>query len=99
MFDKRVTGDRRPTTEYHQVFSLEKGDRGETNLIELHIDTGDAEPRKYPVRRVPFAVREEIARNIQEMQEAGVIQPSDSPCVVLVQKRDGTLCFVSTTVV
>ena len=26
--------------EYHGVFSLSKGDRGETVLIELHIDTG-----------------------------------------------------------
>ena len=35
--------------EYHEVFSLGKEDRGETDLIELHIDTGDAAPRKYPV--------------------------------------------------
>ena len=82
--------------EYHEVFSLGKGDRGETDLIELHIDTGDATPRKYPVRRVPFAVRDEIARNLQEMQDANVIQPSNSPWaspVVLVRKKDGTLRF------
>ncbi len=82
--------------EYHDVFSLGKEDRGETDLIELHIDTGDAVPRKYPVRRVPFAVRDEIARNLQEMQDAKVIQPSSSPWaspVVLVRKRDGTLRF------
>ena len=59
--------------EYHQVFSLSKKDRGETDMIELHIDTGDAVPQKYPVRRVPFAVREEIVRNLQEMQDANVI--------------------------
>jgi len=79
--------------EYHNVFSLGKEDRGETELIELHIDTGDAMPRKYPVRRVPFAVREELARNLQEMQDSHVIQPSNSPWaspVVLVRK-DGTL--------
>ena len=35
--------------EYREVFSLGKEDRGETDLIELHIDTGDAAPRKYPV--------------------------------------------------
>ena len=80
--------------EYHNVFSLGKEDRGETELIELHIDTGDAMPRKYPVRRVPFAVREELARNLQEMQDSHVIQPSNSPWaspVVLVRKKDGTL--------
>ena len=82
--------------EYHEVFSLGKEDRGETDLIELHIDTGDAVPWKYPVRRVPFAVRDEIARNLQEMQDANVIQPSISPWaspVVLVRKKDGTLRF------
>ena len=42
--------------EYHEVFSLGKDDRGETDMIELHIDTGDAAPQKYLVRRVPFAV-------------------------------------------
>ena len=82
--------------EYNEVFSLGKEDRGETDLIELHIDTGDAVPRKYPVRRVPFAVRNEIAHNLQEMQNANVIQPSNSPWaspVVLVRKKDGTLRF------
>ena len=82
--------------EYNEVFSLGKEDRGETDLIELHIDTGDTVPRKYPVRRVPFAVRNEIARNLQEMQNANVIQPSNSPWaspVVLVRKKDGTLRF------
>ena len=81
---------------YHEVFSLSKGDRGETDVIELHIDMGDATPRKYPVRRVPFAVRDEIARNLQEMQDGNVIQPSNSPWaspVILVRKKDGTLHF------
>ena len=82
--------------DYHEVFSVSKEDRGETDLIELNINTGDATPRKYPVRRVPFAVRDEIARNLREMQAANVIQPSTSPWaspVVLVRKKDGTLRF------
>ena len=48
------------------------------------------------MRRVPFAVRDEIARNLQEMQDANVIQPSNSPWaspVVLVRKKDRTLRF------
>ena len=75
------------------IFCLDKEDRGET---ELHIDTGDAQPRKYPVQRVPFSVRDEITHILQEMQDAQVIQPSHSPWaspVVLVRKKDGTLCF------
>ena len=30
--------------EYHDVFSLEDSERGETDVIEVHIDTGDAPP-------------------------------------------------------
>ena len=28
--------------EFHEVFSLEKGECGETDLVELHIDTGES---------------------------------------------------------
>ena len=31
--------------EYHDVFSLD-GERGETDLVELKIDTGDATPKR-----------------------------------------------------
>jgi len=82
--------------EYQDVFSLEEGERGETDLVELHVDTGGALPKKQPTRRVPFAVRQEIARQLREMQRNGVIQPSSSPWaspIVLVRKKDGTLRF------
>ena len=81
---------------YHDVFSLEPGERGETDLVELHIDTEGALPRKQPVRRVPFAVRQEVARQLREMQASGVVQTSSSPWaspIVLVRKKDGSLRF------
>ena len=81
--------------EYNDVFSLD-GERGETDLIELEMDTGNAAPRRQPPRRVPFAVRKEIAKQLKEMQAGNVIQPSNSPWaspIVLVQKKDGTLRF------
>ena len=31
--------------DYHDVFSLDDGDRGETDLVEMTIETGDAVPR------------------------------------------------------
>ena len=40
---------------HHDVFSLEEGERGETD-VELHIDMGDAHPKSQPLRRVPFVV-------------------------------------------
>ena len=82
--------------ERHQDFSLEDGERGETSLVEMHIDTGDSSPRKQPVRRIPFAVRQEVATQLRKMQDSGVIQASNSPWaspVVLVRKRDGSLWF------
>lgn len=53
---------------YHRAFSLSEEDRGETDLIELVINTEGAPPRKLPVRRVPFAVRKEVARQLQSME-------------------------------
>ena len=45
---------------------------------------------------MPFAVREEISKQLKKMQRAGLIQPSKSPWaspVVLVRKRDGSHRF------
>ena len=81
---------------HHHVFCLEEGDRGETDLISMEIDTGDAYSRRQAPRRMPFAVREEVARQLSEMQTNRVIKPSKSPWaspVVLVRKRDGTHRF------
>lgn len=45
----------------HDMFSLEDGERGETSLVTMEIDAGDARPQKQPPRWMPFMVREEIA--------------------------------------
>ena len=76
------------------AFSVTEGERGETLWTEIRINTGDAVPKKQPVRRVPFAVLQEVAKHLANMQEEGVIQPSSSPwasAIVLVRKKDGTL--------
>ena len=80
----------------HDVFCLEEGERGETNLTEMEIATGDVTPRRVPLRRMPLAVRREVARQLETMQEAVVIQPSQSPWsspVVMVRKKDGSQRF------
>ena len=62
----------------------------------MKIDTGVATHKKLPVRCVPFAVRGEVARQLKEMQQNGVISPFSSPWarpVVLVRKKDRTLRF------
>ena len=76
--------------DHHQAFALEDGERGETDLVEMTIDTGDSPPKKQPVRRIPFAVRQEVAHQLRAMQDAGVIRPSSSPWaspIVLVRKK------------
>ena len=75
--------------EYHHTFSLEEGERGETDLLSMEINTGDAYPKKQRVRRMPFALRQEVARQLRSMHDSGVIKPSKSPWaspVVLVKK-------------
>ena len=82
--------------DHHQAFGLGEGERGETELVEMEIDTGDAAPKKQRVRRMPFAVRREVARQLRSMQEMGVIRPSSSPWaspVVMVRKKDGSHRF------
>lgn len=69
--------------EYHRlsVFALEEGERGQTDLIHMEIDTGDARPIKQPIRRMAFAVCRELARQVKSMQETDVMVPSNSPCM------------------
>ena len=81
---------------HHNAFCLEELERGETDILGMDIATGEARPVKQPARRMPFAVRQEVARQLHEMQRAGVIQPSSSPWaspVVMVRKRDGSHRF------
>ena len=83
-------------SEYHDVFSLDEDERGEADMIEFEINTGDELPRKQAARRIPYGARQKVAEQLERMQKIGVIKPSKSPWsspVVLVRKRDGTLHF------
>ena len=82
--------------ELHESFSLSMEDRGKTNLVQFEIDTGSASPRRQSPRRMQFLVRQEVTRQLQDMQAAGIIQPSKSPWaspIVLVQKKNGSHRF------
>ena len=75
---------------------MDPQERGETDLVEMEILTGDAEPVKQNTRRMPFAVRCEVARQLKAMQESGFTQPSRSPWsspVIMVRKCDVTHRF------
>ena len=61
---------------------------------EIHIKNG--EPFKEWFWHIPPPLLEEVRTSLSDMLEAGVNRPSQSPwcnAVVLVRKKDGTLCF------
>ena len=77
--------------DHNDVFALDEIDRGETDLIHLEVDTGEAPPIKQSFRRMPYAAREEIASQLHKMTKLNVIQPSKSPWanpMVLVKKKN-----------
>jgi hypothetical protein len=60
------------------------------------IDTGDARPINVPPYRIAKSEEEYIEKEIEEMKENGIIEPSDSPwgfSIVLAMKKDGSKRF------
>ena len=56
----------------------------------------DTPPFKEWFRRIPPPQLDEVREHLKLMLDAGVVQPSNSPwcnAVVLVRKKDGSLCF------
>ena len=82
--------------EYHHAFALEEDKQGKADLVQFLIDTSEASPMRQPARRIPFAARADVSRQIATMMRTGIIQPSQSPWaspVELVRKKDGSLRF------
>lgn len=82
-------------TNHHDVLSLTEGEHGETDLVHMDINTGNASPKKQPPQ-MPFAVSKEVAKRLKSMQHHGVIQPPCSPWsspVMMVRKKGGSHRF------
>ena len=82
--------------EYTDVFTIDPSDLCTTDRITHGIETGDQRPIRQPPRRVPFALRDQVNKMVQDMLDRGIIEPSKSPWaspIVLVEKKDGTLRF------
>ena len=84
--------------EYHDIFSLEKHDTGNTKAAKhkIVLKDPDTPPFKERFRRIPLPQLDEVRTHLKMMLDAGVIRPSNSPwcnAVVLVRKKDGSLHF------
>ena len=82
--------------QYADIFAYADSDLGRTSQLNHEIHTGEADPIRQPVRRVPPHRRQEIQQLLKEMKEKDVIQQSSSPWaspIVLVRKKDGSTRF------
>ena len=82
--------------EYQDVFSTGDGDLGRTGVVKHRIETRNAPPNRQKARRMPPILQAETDRQIKDMLDRGIIEPSKSPWaspIVLVTKKDGSKRF------
>jgi len=78
------------------AFATGPMDIGFCDAIQHDIETGDAKPIKQPPCRPPLAARDEEDKQLDEMLETGINEPSYSPWsspVCIAKKKDGSFRF------
>ena len=82
--------------ENQDVFSTGDRDLGRSSVVKHRITTGVAPPNWQRPRRMAPTLQTEADRQIKDMLDRGIIEPSKSPWaspIVLVTKKDGTRRF------
>ena len=84
--------------EYHDLFSLEKSEMGQTKMVKhtIMLKDPDTAPFKERFHRILPPQVEEVREHLKLMLEVGAIYLINSPwcnAVVLVRKKDGFLWF------
>ena len=95
----RVADAKRP--QLQQVLDRALGDErtpaiGRTTLIEHTIDVGSARPIKQRFYLVSKKIEKEMHKQVRDMLDAGIIEPSTSGWsgpVVMVRKANGNIDF------
>ena len=83
-------------SKYGEIFAKSKEDLGGTNLVKHTINTGNTPPIKQAPRRQPIEKRCIEHKEVTDMLNRGIIEPSSSPWsspVVLVKKKSGEWRF------
>lgn len=63
----------------HVFHDEERNDFKSTDVVQHRIETGDALPIRKAPYRIPFALRQEVDDQMQDMLKKGVIRESNSP--------------------
>ncbi len=74
--------------EYDDLFS---GKPGNTNIVEMQINTQDHAPIRQPPYLIPLGIRDKVGKEIESLQESSIIERSSSPWaspLVTVRKPD-----------
>ena len=77
--------------EFEDVLQSEPG---MTTLTEHKISTNHMKPIRLPPYRIPYAHRDAVAKELEEMEERGIIEPSHSEwssSIVVAVKKDGNI--------
>ena len=80
--------------QYRHLFALHDIELGQTNLVEMRLETGDHPPVRKRPYQMPFSQRPLLEKHLEDLLNSGIIRPSNSPWaspIVVVPKKDGTL--------
>ena len=78
----------------HSFADVLKDTPGRTGMMQHPIETKDGQAVRLPPYRLPHAYRDTVRKEIDDMLEQGIIEPSTSAWsspIVLVNKKDGSL--------
>ena len=82
--------------DFAHIFALESLEMGHTSLVKHNIKLDNYTLFKERYQQIPPTLFDEVKAHLKEMIQVGAIRHSNSPwvsAVVLVRKKDGSLCF------